>query len=64
MPNVQEDRDYYLRRIADCTEMAARTTCPSARHAYEDLIRLYQEKLDTMPSASTARPDLGTSGAV
>jgi hypothetical protein len=48
MRTPQENLAYYQRRLATCTAQAARTTCPSARHAYDELANLYRKKLDAL----------------
>ncbi len=47
MPTQEQNIAYYRRRIAACAEQAARAACPSTRRAHEELVRLYQEKVDT-----------------
>ncbi|MEI9850309.1 MAG: hypothetical protein WDN24_04930 [Sphingomonas sp.] len=48
----QDDLSYYRRRIAVVREQAAQAKCPSARSSYEELGRLYAEKLDAGEAAA------------
>lgn len=45
MPFDQKDIIYYRRRIEVTRTQAAQAKCPSARRAYEELLRLYLENL-------------------
>ncbi len=54
MPFDQKDIIYYRRRI-DVTRMqAAQAKCPSARRAYEELLRLYLENLGDLECGEAA----------
>jgi hypothetical protein len=45
MPFDQTDMIYYRRRIEVTRVQAVQAKCPSARRAYEELLRLYLENL-------------------
>ncbi len=48
MPDPLDDVRYYAGRIPVVETQAAQATCPSARHAYEELATLYRERLDAL----------------